>query len=114
MFDHLWQAISTALSQNQFFSGGAILMVLGGIAASLRRVPGYAWHWLMRRFTTTINVTSMDPAFGWLTVWLDRHPYSRRAGNLSVSATQDIPLRPGEEPKSADSRQRIFLSPAPG
>jgi hypothetical protein len=39
MLNDLWEAVKTALHTNEFLSGGAVLMALGAILASLRRVP---------------------------------------------------------------------------
>ena len=35
--------------QNQFASGGLLLMIVGGIAAYLRALPQRFWAWLVRQ-----------------------------------------------------------------
>lgn len=91
--------IEELLRTNQVFSGGAVLMVLAAVAASLRNVPGRIWIWFKCRFIVEVDIPDRDEAFSWLNEWLATHPYSqRRARRLTVKT--DGP--------------RIIFSPAPG
>jgi len=49
MLEHFYQLLTSNL-QNQFLSGGIVLMVLGTIAAYARRLPSRLYSWLQRRF----------------------------------------------------------------
>lgn len=96
---------STAESlQNQFLSGGLVLMLVGALMALLRRTPEEVWAWLKRQCTVSLDVMNSDPAFDWLSVWLNEIPYSKRARRLSLQTT-----RTGEE----GERKTVF-TPAPG
>ena len=49
--------------QNQFASGGLLLMIIGGISVWLRRVPETIWYWIVRQTTMIITVTDDDAAY---------------------------------------------------
>jgi chaperone BCS1 len=125
MFEHLYHLI-TGNVQNQFLSGGIVLMVLGALAAYARRLPVRAWSFLHRRCIITLDITNEDPVFYWLAAWLSLQPYSRRARNLSVTTMRDHygsiagssnqPVAIGS-PEAVQRERRmpeIVLTPAPG
>lgn len=91
MLHQLYDAILNAISnqQNQFLSGGLVLMLVGAVAAYARRLPGRAYHWILSRFIITLDITNEDPVFLWLAGWLSMQPYSRRARNLSVTTYRE-------------------------
>jgi mitochondrial chaperone BCS1 len=113
MFDGLWHLMQT----NQFFSGGAILAIFGGLIVYLKSVPGYIYGWCKRRIITEIDVPDKDEAFRWLTVWLSQHPYKRRCRWWTVQTKRK---RDYDDPDASFIDQRlskkpkIILSPAPG
>jgi chaperone BCS1 len=74
---------------NQFLSGGLVLMILGGLVASLRRVPMKLWEWFLRYFSVTLTVTSDDYTFNWFLLWLNKQPYVKRTRKLSVRHFRD-------------------------
>jgi mitochondrial chaperone BCS1 len=94
----------TGVLNNPLFGGGAMLMVMGGLAAALRNSPKVFFNWLKRRLTVEVQVRNSDEAFEWLTLWLHEHPYSRR--NRSLLATT--------RGSSATYRRDVLFSPAPG
>lgn len=96
-----------ALLQNQFFNGGLVLMVTGAVMAMLRRVPSDIVHWIKSRFTVSLMIIDRDPLFEWTKIWLDAHPYSRKARNLICSLHRDE-----DEGYSLDSR--MLFAPAFG
>lgn len=91
MFEQLYEALLNAITnqQNQFLSGGLVLMLVGAVAAYARRLPGRIYHWTLNRFIITLDITNEDPAFFWMAGWLSTQPYSRRARNLSVTTYKD-------------------------
>lgn len=119
MIDQIWNLLSQNL-QNQFLSGGIILMLTGSVIALCRRLPLQLWEWFQRRFTISIDVSNDDPLFGWLALWLAEQPYSRRARSLTATSERDEYGRSGPtlavNPGSAEAQTlpQILLTPAPG
>ncbi len=124
MLYDLWKTAGDALMHNQFFAGGAVLMAGGFLANWARKLPQYLQGWLMRTFTTTVDVSSRDRLFWWIQEWLAAQPVTMRRGALSArtdrngggsggvsTATLSYPGAPDE---AVDLRPPIYLSPAPG
>ncbi|HXU20622.1 MAG TPA: hypothetical protein VN788_08580 [Verrucomicrobiae bacterium] len=42
--------------QNQFASGGLLLMIIGGISVYLRALPTKLWQWIIEQSTLTLTV----------------------------------------------------------
>ena len=42
--------------QNQFATGGLLLMITGGLSVYLRAVPEKLWHWFVDQTTMMITV----------------------------------------------------------
>lgn len=95
------------LLHNQFFGGGAVLMVMGAVMATLRQLPTQAAQWIRSRFTVSIQIVDRDPMFEWTKVWLDAHPYSKKARSLMCALE-----RSDDEEFSAESR--MLFTPAHG
>ncbi len=49
--------------QNQFASGGLLLMVIGALGAYLRAIPSKIWLWFVDQTTLSITVKDEDAAF---------------------------------------------------
>lgn len=71
--------------QNEFLSGGMVLMLLGSAVAIFRRVPGQIYRLLYRRVVTFVDVNDQEEAFYWMQQWLADHPYSKKSRLLTVS-----------------------------
>lgn len=110
MFDTFW----TFVQGNAFFSGGAVLAVLGGLLMYVRSVPSYIFTWIKHRLITEVDIPDRDEAFRWMNVWLSQHPYKKRCRWWTVQTTRNREAGDG----LMDSRERktpkIILSPAPG
>ena len=120
MLDHLYNLVAGQL-ENQFFSGGALLMILGGAAALMRNVPKHLLNLLKRRLITTVDITDHDQAFFWVRYWLSIHPYAKKARLLTVSTSKnrydDGPDLIGKSNSDRDKESRkieVEFSPAPG
>jgi len=113
-----WHHLQTSLGQNSFFSGGAVLMLLGAILALLRRAPVHLWHTILRTCTTTVTVRTPDSAYSWVEAWLDRHPVTRKTGMLVANCTtsQAFYYESVFFTKTPDDRKTIpvYFSPAVG
>lgn len=108
------------LSHNQFFSGGAILMVLGAIAAYCRAVPSKVFNWVWDRAFMELEVQMKEEAYWWFTCWLAEQRYSKkRARNLTVTTKPESNSNDDQYSDSmvtADQHgmPKIHLAPSPG
>ncbi len=98
---------------NPFMSGGLVLMFFGGLLATLRKIPEKLWDWTKGRFSVTVHVTSDSPVFEWLTLWLDEHPYSKKARRLKAGIERRKMYDDGGMVE-AIGWPRIIISPAHG
>ena len=55
--------------QNQFASGGLLLMLIGGVSVYLRAVPLRIWQWLVEQTSMSITIKDDDAAFTWVKEW---------------------------------------------
>ena len=97
MFDFLKHIMD---SQNQFASGGLLLMVIGSVGVFLRALPEHLWDWLVAQTTMTVTVKDDDEAFTWVKEWFLEQEFLKRIRNVDL----DTSLRGAE----------IALIPAPG
>ena len=86
--------------QNQFASGGLLLMIIGGISVWLRAVPERVWDWIVGQTTMTITVKDDDAAFGWVKEWFVDQTFLNRTRRVDLDTTV--------------RNQRIAMIPAPG
>lgn len=102
--------------ENQFLSGGFVLMAFGAVLALLRKVPAQLGAFLHRRFVTTVDVNDQDEAFFWVQEWLSQHPYSKKTRLLSVTtASSSFPPVGGLVKESPHNQApQIYFTPAPG
>jgi chaperone BCS1 len=86
--------------QNQFASGGLLLMVIGGLSVYLRAIPEKLWEWLVGQSTMMITVKDDDAAFVWVKEWFLEQRFLKRVRRIDL----DTGLR----------SERVALIPAPG
>jgi chaperone BCS1 len=86
--------------QNQFASGGLLLMVIGGISVYLRAIPEKIWDWIVGQTTMMITVTDDDAAFVWVKEWFLEQKFLKRIRRVDLDTTM--------------RNERIALIPAPG
>jgi len=55
--------------QNQFASGGLLLMIFGAVGVYLRSLPLRLWSWLIYQTTMLLTVKDDDTAFVWIKEW---------------------------------------------
>jgi mitochondrial chaperone BCS1 len=112
--DWLWNLLSTQLHDNQFFSGGLILMLSGAAVALLRHIPGKIWAWIKERCIIEIDIPDRETAFEWLDKWLAAQAYSKsKARRLTVRMQTPDQQERAADP-TGDHRPRILFTPAPG
>lgn len=86
--------------QNQFASGGLLLMVIGGLSVYLRAIPEKVWDWFVRQSTMIITVKDDDAAFVWVKEWFLDQPFLKRVRRIDLDTTV--------------RSERVALIPAPG
>jgi chaperone BCS1 len=86
--------------QNQFASGGLLLMVVGSVGVFLRSLPERLWKGLVAQTTMSVTVKDDDEAFKWVKEWFVEQEFLKRIRKLDL----DTSLRGAE----------IALLPAPG
>jgi chaperone BCS1 len=91
---------SVLTGQNQFASGGMLLMLLGGLGVYLRAVPEKIWEWLVSQTTMTITVTDDDTAFVWVKEWFLAQNFLKRIRRVDLDTTMRA--------------ERVALIPSPG
>jgi mitochondrial chaperone BCS1 len=103
----------SALEHNPFLSGGILLMILGGAAYHLKRLPGVLYGFVERFFILKMEILDDDESFQWLQLWLAQ----RLQKTLSVSVVTKRPQACGEEWAASDvvcSKPSIYFVPAVG
>jgi len=86
--------------QNQFASGGLLLMIIGGVSVYLREVPERLWHWFIRKTTMLVTVKDDDAAFFWVKEWFLEQEFLKRMRQVDIDTTV--------------RNERVALVPAPG
>jgi len=86
--------------QNQFASGGLLLMIVGGVSVWLRAVPEKIWYWIVRQTTMLITVNDDDAAFVWVKEWFLEQKFLKRIRHVDLDTTM--------------RNERIAMIPAPG
>jgi mitochondrial chaperone BCS1 len=86
--------------ENQFASGGLLLMIVGGLGVYLRALPLELWSWFVRQMVMMITVKDDDLAFVWVKEWFLEQEFLKRIRYVDLDTT----LR----------GQELALIPAPG
>lgn len=110
----LFEFVQKQIETNQFFGGGLILMIAGGLVAYFREVPARIWSWLKHWWIIEVDVLDRDSAFLWIDEWLARHAYSRRRARVLTVRTQPVSYEERLNDPTGDARPRILFSPGPG
>lgn len=73
--------------QNQFASGGLLLMIIGAISVHLRALPTNLWFWIVEQTTMTITVKDDDAAFAWIKEWFLEQKFLERIRHVDLDTT---------------------------
>lgn len=111
------RAYETLLNnQNQFASGGMLLMVIGAIGASLRKIPYDAWEWIVRQTTLSMSIVDETEAFTWFKYWYQTQEHCKKSRRVDVfSKTRDGITEPSFSPAVGNhwffyKRRPLFIS----
>jgi mitochondrial chaperone BCS1 len=86
--------------QNQFASGGLLLMAIGAVGAYLRSIPKKLWYWIVDQTTMMITVKDDDAVFVWVKEWFLDQKFLKRVRRIDLDTTLQS--------------ERVALIPAPG
>lgn len=108
MIEILKKLIDTLLhNQNQFASGGLLLMAIGSIGALFRSVPNDIWKWVVHQTTISLIVTDENNEFDWLRAWLEEQSLVKKARHIDIgTGNRRTWWRP--------SLSKTLIAPAPG
>jgi chaperone BCS1 len=73
--------------QNQFASGGLLLMIIGAVGAYLRSIPEKLWYWIVGQSTMMITVKDDDAAFVWVKEWFLDQKFLKRVRRIDLDTT---------------------------
>lgn len=74
-------------SQNQFASGGLLLMIIGSVGVFLRALPEHLWSALVQQTTMLITVKDEDAAFVWVKEWFLDQEFLKRIRQVDLDTT---------------------------
>lgn len=83
LLTHLYNTIIH--NQNQFASGGILLMALGAIGASLRSIPVRIWKWLVHQTTVSLTVNDDNAEFKRLKWWMQTQNIMKKSRHIDVA-----------------------------
>jgi chaperone BCS1 len=78
---------SILAGQNQFASGGLLLMIVGSIGVYLRAVPQMLWDWFVGQTTMMITIKDDDAAFAWVKEWFLEQSFLKHLRRVDLDTT---------------------------
>jgi chaperone BCS1 len=100
------------LDNNPVVAGGFVLMVLGGLLYSLKRLPGRIYDLIERFFIIRMEILDEDESYQWMQVWLAER--LRRALAISVVTRRKKRADCGQDEQAHDDKPTIHFVPAVG
>lgn len=73
-------------SENQFLSGGAVLMGLGGVLVYGRQAGSLIWTWFVNQTTVVVDISNDDPAYRWIQKWLNENTSSQKIRRITAKS----------------------------
>lgn len=91
MYEQFYAWVSAQIVDNEMFIGVIAASSIGTVLYLARALPAILWSLVLRHATVTLEVDNTDPGFGWIKLWLARHPYVRRSRRLHLAGRQYRP-----------------------
>ena len=113
----LWEHALNALKENEFLSGGAVLVVLTAVLTYARNLPGRIWSAIRRRLLTEVIFEDVEDQYRWVDAWIAEKLKSRNRGKWMTKTFTFNPKKPEEAKGHVISREHglsVVLLPAPG
>jgi hypothetical protein len=85
MIQHFMQLLNSP-----FLGGGLVLMATGSLIALARNVPLTIWGKIKHQFLISATVYNTDPLFDWISVWLNEHPYTKKARDIMAATKEEL------------------------
>lgn len=79
--------LQTQFTSNDVFAGLVGGSVVGSLLYATRALPGRLWTLCLLQFTAEVVIFNDDDAFEWVSLWLAKTPYAKRARRLRLSST---------------------------
>lgn len=73
-------------SNNQFMSGGFVLMAVGAVVAVLKGLPKKIYDAVYHQITVSLTISDDSYAMEWFKSWYITHPHSKRNRQMDVHA----------------------------
>ncbi|ELR24879.1 ATPase, AAA domain containing protein [Acanthamoeba castellanii str. Neff] len=102
-----------ALADNDVFSGGLMLLVVGVVAAYVHWLSQELWERAQRQFLVSLEVRKEDEAFAWLMKWLAVQTEKTNGRELSMLTTREND-RDRYDGSEAATKPTLHFGPAPG
>ena len=84
MLEFMRQVLS---GQNQFASGGLLLMIIGAVGVYVRALPMRLWYWIVEQTTMMITVKDDDVAFAWIKEWFLEQKFLQSIRRVDLDTT---------------------------
>jgi DNA polymerase III delta prime subunit len=102
-----------ALADNDAFSGGLMLVLVGMVAAYMSRAAQWLWDRFWREFVVSLEVRKEDEAFAWIMKWLAHQTERANGRDLSMLTTRDNRQDRWNGAEAA-TKPQLHFGPAPG
>lgn len=106
MFDQIYSFVLEQIGKNDLVAGGAVLAILAYILSYVKTVPFTLLYWGRLYFVTEIDIPDRSESFRWVSLWLAKHKYCKKAKRITVEAKH--------AEKESTERNEAVITPAPG
>ena len=102
-----------ALADNDVFSGGLMLVLVGMVAAYAGWTVQWLWDRFWREFVVSLEVRKEDEAFAWIMKWLAHQTERANGRDLSMLTTRNNRQDRWNGAEAA-TKPQLHFGPAPG